>query len=232
MAKEGWVKIHRKIQDNPLWLEDKFSRGQAWIDLLLLTNHNKGYVVKRGIKVVIERGQCGWSELALSARWKWSRTKVKNFLKLLESEHQIIVEKSKVTQVVTVINYEKYQHKEQQKSNRRATEEQQKNTNKKEKKEKNKLPCSGYSKNFEAFWKEYPNKSGKSKAFASWKRFNCENGIFEEIMKALSIQKKSESWLKDNGRFIPMGSTWVNGKRWEDETEPGTTAQPGGRQWI
>ena len=78
---------------------------------------------------------------------------------------------------------------------------------------------SEYSDKFESFWKEYPNKSGKSKAYSSWKRFKCESEIYEEIMKALSHQKKSVGWTKDNGKFIPMGSTWVNGKRWEDATE-------------
>ena len=38
MAK-GWVVIYRSIMDNPLWEDKPFSRGQAWIDMILLSSH-------------------------------------------------------------------------------------------------------------------------------------------------------------------------------------------------
>jgi hypothetical protein len=79
---------------------------------------------------------------------------------------------------------------------------------------------SQYSKNFEIFWKEYPNKKGKLKAFSSWKKYKCENGDFEKIMKSLGEQKKSRDWTKEDGKYIPNGATWVFGKRWEDEITP------------
>jgi hypothetical protein len=125
------------VQENHLWTAEKFSRGQAWIDLILLTNHKPSYFYKRDIKVSIERGQCGVSELGLSDRWKWSRTKVKKFLKDLEKEHQIVVEKNNVTQVVTVLNYDKYQSKEQQEDTKKTPKEHQEDTNKNVKNEKN-----------------------------------------------------------------------------------------------
>lgn len=80
----GWVLLHRQIQNNPLWTAEKFSRGQAWVDLLLLANHKPGFYYLRDHKINLERGQIGWSFNNLAARWKWSRTKVKNFIKDLE----------------------------------------------------------------------------------------------------------------------------------------------------
>lgn len=130
---EGWVSIHRKLSENPLWTCEPFSRGQAWIDLILLAAHKRHYFYKRGVKVEVDRGSLAWSEKALSARWKWSRSKVRKFLKDMEKEHQIDLQKSNVTQIVTIKNYDKYQQKEpqdeQQKDRRRTAEEPQKDTN-------------------------------------------------------------------------------------------------------
>jgi DNA-binding MarR family transcriptional regulator len=136
---EGWVKIHRKLSENLLWTSEPFSRGQAWIDLILLANHKYNYFYKRGVKIELKRGQLGWSVVALSERWQWSRSKVNKFLNDLEKEQQIKQQKSNVTQIITIIKYEEYQEKEQQseqqKGSRKAAEEQQKDTNKNDKNE-------------------------------------------------------------------------------------------------
>ena len=111
---EGWISIHRKIFDNDIWGCEPFSRGQAWIDLLLLANYKDSYFYVRGVKVDVLRGQVGISESKLSARWQWSRTKLRKFLNDLEKEQQIIQQKNNVTQVITLVNYDEYQKKEQQ----------------------------------------------------------------------------------------------------------------------
>lgn len=138
---DGWIKLHRKLSDNYIWLCEPFTRGQAWVDMLLLANHDKSIFYKRGNKVEIERGQLGRSEVELSDRWKWSRTKVRKFLNDLEKEQQIIQHKSTITLVVTILNYDIYQEKEQQiiqqKNSRKTAEEQQKNTYKNEKNDNN-----------------------------------------------------------------------------------------------
>jgi len=141
---KGWIKLYRKLCENPIWTAEKFSRGQAWVDLLLNANHADGYFMVRGNRVDIKRGQIGWSEVKMAARWKWSRTKVRNFLKLLEKEQQIKQQKIPVTSIITILNYEAYQGEEQlkeqqsgqQKNSRRTAEEQQKNINKKNKNDK------------------------------------------------------------------------------------------------
>ena len=134
---EGWIKLHRKLSENPLWQCEPFTRGQAWVDLVLLTNHDDNYFYKRGVKIDVKRGQCGWSELALSKRWQWSRSKVRKFLNDLEKEQQIVQQKSNVTQIITINNYDKYQEKEQQKDTKKTPKRQQKDTNKNEKNDKN-----------------------------------------------------------------------------------------------
>lgn len=122
MSSDGWIKIHRKLQEHPLWNGEKFSRGQAWVDLILLANHKDSFFYKRGVKIDVKRGQCARSAVELSSRWGWSRTKVMKFLKDLEKEQQIEQQKTNVTQLVTITNYDDYQKKEQQKSSRKAAE--------------------------------------------------------------------------------------------------------------
>ena len=127
----GWIKLHRKILDNKVWTSEPFSRGQAWVDLLLLANHDYGFFYLRDHKIEVQRGQVGWSQLRLSERWGWSRTKVRKFLKDLEKEQQVIQQQSHSTSVITIINYEQYQEKEQLEDNSKTTERQQQDTNKK-----------------------------------------------------------------------------------------------------
>ncbi len=109
MALEGWVKLHRRISENDLWTSEKFTRGQAWIDMIMLANHSDGFIRSNGMKIPIKRGQLGWSEIKLSERWKWSRGKVRRFLKELKNEQMIVQQKSRRNPILTVINYEMYQ---------------------------------------------------------------------------------------------------------------------------
>jgi hypothetical protein len=47
--KRGWICLHRQIQDHWLWEDRPFSRGQAWIDLLMLANHEDKKMIFDGI---------------------------------------------------------------------------------------------------------------------------------------------------------------------------------------
>jgi uncharacterized phage protein (TIGR02220 family) len=138
---EGWVKIHRCLVNGDIWNCEPFSRGQAWIDLIILANHKESFFYKRGNKIVVNRGQVGRSEVELADRWKWSRTKVRKFLEDLKKEQQIEIVKSRITQVLTIVNYDAYQEKEQQtgqqKDSKKTAKVQQKDIYKNDKNEKN-----------------------------------------------------------------------------------------------
>jgi hypothetical protein len=102
---------------------------QAWIDLLLIANHKESFFYIRGNKIVVGRGQIGMGSQALAKRWKWSRGKVERFLNHLENEHQIEQQKSFVTTLILICNYETYQQNgqqiEQQTDSRRTADGQQ-----------------------------------------------------------------------------------------------------------
>ena len=110
---EGWLLLHRKLGDSALWLEEPFTRGQAWVDLLMLAQHSPSHIRVQGMKINLKRGDVGESEVTLSLRWKWSRGKVRRFLEEIEKDGMVKKETSKMADrrksVITICNYDSYQ---------------------------------------------------------------------------------------------------------------------------
>lgn len=106
---EGWIKVYRKLADSKMWLSEPFTRGQAWIDLIILANHKDGFFRVRGVRVDIKRGQVGHTAANLAVRWMWSKGKVLRFLNELENDSQIETQKTNVTTLISILNYNEYQ---------------------------------------------------------------------------------------------------------------------------
>ena len=106
---KGFIKLYRDICDHWVWSDKPFSRGQAWIDLIMMVNYEDktGEFDKRPIR--IERGQIMTSLQKLSNRWGWSRAKCKRFLDDLETEHMLIKKRNKRGTLITLVNYGIYQ---------------------------------------------------------------------------------------------------------------------------
>ena len=107
--KEGWICIYRAIEEDPMYFAEQFTRMQAFIDLILITNHDRTVFFKRGIKITVERGQTVRSEDELALRWKWSRGKVRRFLIELENDTKIVQQKTRLCNCISIVNYDKYQ---------------------------------------------------------------------------------------------------------------------------
>lgn len=74
-----------------------------------------------------------------------------------------------------------------------------------------------YSPSFDQFWARYPKRTAKAVAIKSWNKLKLDEPLFIAIMTALDNHKKNPDWGKENGKFIPHASTWLNQRRWEDE---------------
>lgn len=70
---------------------------------------------------------------------------------------------------------------------------------------------------FDYFWKLYPRKEKKSNAKSWFEKNKISDELFSLIISKLELFKKTESWNKDDGKYIPYAITWLNQKRWEDE---------------
>lgn len=108
MAKIGWVKIYRSLQEHWLWQDKPFSKGQAWIDLLMLANYEDKKIPYKGDVVTCERGTVNLSMLVLADRWGWSRHKTRDFLKLLEADGMVTVKATTHRATITIENYTIY----------------------------------------------------------------------------------------------------------------------------
>lgn len=128
----GYVKIHRKLLNNPIVMKD-CEHLAVWIYLLLNATHQDRNVLFKGKKIIIGPGQLITGRKSISSELQISESKVQRILNFFESEHQIEQQTSNKNRVITLINWHKYQDNEhqteQQLNNNRTTTEQQLNTN-------------------------------------------------------------------------------------------------------
>lgn len=74
-------------------------------------------------------------------------------------------------------------------------------------------------KRFDKIWEQYPTgrKQGREKAFNSYKKAIKDGVTDETIIKGLNAYKKQIEFQRTDIQFVKQGSTWFNGKCWNDE---------------
>jgi len=68
---------------------------------------------------------------------------------------------------------------------------------------------------FNQFWSVYPRKIGKESAWRAWKSSKAikhETEIFDDI-----VWRQNNEWRNKEKHYIPHPSTYLNGRRWNDE---------------
>lgn len=98
--------VSRDLQKHWLWEEKPFSKGQAWIDLLMLANYEDSKKPYRGEIITYKRGDVNLSMSEIAVRWGWDRKSVRRFLKLLESDGMVYVNATTHRTTVTIVNYD------------------------------------------------------------------------------------------------------------------------------
>ena len=192
----GWIKIHRQIQNCLIWDDKPFNMASAWIDLLLLANHEDKETIFDKKPILVKRGQRITSVRELSSRWGWGKDKTLRFLRLLESEKMIVKDSDSRRTLLTIVNYGIYQDCETENETviRTLTGHSQA-TNKNDKNDKNNNICSNSDdlnetekpkknktklteeeneelvKNFEIIYNSYPKKVGKASGFKVYKQW-------------------------------------------------------------
>jgi hypothetical protein len=79
-------------------------------------------------------------------------------------------------------------------------------------------------KRFDLFWAAYPKKVGKKAAQKAWKNAKVNTDLFDKIMAAVGRARTTDQWQRENGRYIPNPSTWINQGRWDDEIKEVSTS--------
>lgn len=137
----GWIKLHRKLLENPIVCKDS-DHLAVWTYLLLNATHKEYTVVFAGTKIQLQPGQLITGRKTISEKFNISESKVQRILKSFEIDQQIEQQTSNKNRIISILSWADYQDDEQQNeqqvNNKRTTTEQQVNTNKNVKNLKNK----------------------------------------------------------------------------------------------
>ena len=109
MSSKGWIRLHRQLMDNQLWLAEPFTKGQAWVDLLMMASHRSDKVFKGNQVYENQPGLVTTSVSKLAERWQWSRHKVNDYLTLLENLGQIYKKRTGKRTAVFIVKWGVYQ---------------------------------------------------------------------------------------------------------------------------
>ena len=73
---------------------------------------------------------------------------------------------------------------------------------------------------FESIWNIYPKREAKGFARSAWLQLLRSGQLppLAEIHSAIQRFAASESWQREQGRFVPQMGNWLRGQRWLDST--------------
>lgn len=198
MATKGYIKIWRKIWDDPLFDSRRvFSKFEAWIDLIMLAAGKDKDIDFLGDTIHLKRGQLATSQSRLAKRWGWSRWKVNKFLELLSSKtvQKLSIKLYHKTTVITVLNYNKYNPLPATEQPQIVPQNDSRPTgtnkgiskdiiNNKEMPEKKNISDGQLKKEFNEFWGFYDYNVSRQDAFKAFKTLRRKGVEFETIMTA------------------------------------------------
>jgi DNA-binding transcriptional regulator YhcF (GntR family) len=124
MSDQGWIKLHRKLLNNPL--ANHSAHLSLWITLLLLANHKEHKFMWNKKFIIIKEGQLITGRKELAKQTNIPGSTIERILELLENEHQIEQQKTTKFRLITILNWEQYQkdgqQNGQQTDNKRTTD--------------------------------------------------------------------------------------------------------------
>lgn len=184
-----------------------------------LTDEEKGRLIDAVI--MYASGEDGWEERLQGAEkiaFRFMRGQVDRNDKISKARSEAGSSKKEQTQSNDNKN-------EQTETNEIKTEQTETKILKEEKKEKEKKEKEDISQRFDKFWVAYPNKKAKQDALRAFQKLKPDDDLLNRMLAALEREKESAQWQESGGRFVPHPATWLNGRRWEDETTSPTPAQ-------
>lgn len=105
---QGWIKLHRKLLDNPIVMKDA-DHIAIWVYLLLNATHAEYPALFRGKKILLQPGQLITGSVSIGAVLKINESKVRRVLNNLKNDGQIDRQTSNQNSLITVLNWDVYQ---------------------------------------------------------------------------------------------------------------------------
>jgi hypothetical protein len=137
----GWVRLHRKIRDNPIYKNSK--AVHCWVECLLRANHKEGGFFLGRKKITLKPGEFifGRTEfgksvgISGSTAWFW--------LLQFEVDSMVDIKKTSKGCLCSIKKWKEYQILDSIVDNKKTIKKQQKNTDKNDKNEKNDFSLRG-----------------------------------------------------------------------------------------
>ncbi|OMD21302.1 hypothetical protein BJP48_30350 [Paenibacillus odorifer] len=228
---DGWIKLHRKIRENPVFNDMNLFR--LWMICLTEATHKERdqMIGKQIVKLLPGEFVTGRFDLAemynrgLKKKEQKPPTTVWRWLENLEKHEFVVIKSNNKFSVVAVVKWLEYQSDDQQNGqqvvNKWSTDGQQVVTNKNVKNVKNVENVKKnktYTPEFDEFWNVYPRKLGKVEAFKTWTKV-IKNGESSEIIIKCATNYATDCENKQTEQqFIKHPKTFLNDERYKDYT--------------
>lgn len=213
---EGWIKLHRKLQEKALWQCTTPEQKVILITILLNINSDEKEWEWQGKQFICEPGQMVTSLASLAEKCGKGITvqNVRTALEKFEKYGFLTNQSTKTGRLITVVNWAFYQDsscevtkqptKHQQSSNKEVT------TNKNNKNNKNN---NIYNAHFVTLWSAYPKKADKAAAYKQYQARLKDGYSEEELLQA--VERYAAECKRENReqRYIKHCKTFlgVNG---------------------
>ncbi len=128
----GYIKLHRKLLDNPVVCKDG-DHLAVWVWLLLKAAWSESDITFGGKRITLQPGDLPpVSRKTIASELRMNESKVQRILKSFENEHQIKQRTNRQCRLISIVSWNEYQiseqPNEQRVNNERTTSEQRVNT--------------------------------------------------------------------------------------------------------
>ncbi len=106
---DGWVKLHRSFLDSWIWKRRDKGLVVFWIYLLAKAAHEPTEASFSDCKVPLDTAQVLVGRKVAADACGLTESKVRSFLKLLETNDSITIEATNRYSIITICNWQKYQ---------------------------------------------------------------------------------------------------------------------------
>lgn len=211
----GYIKLWRKSLDAG-WLQNP-KLWTFWCWCLMKATHREYDQIVGCQQVHLMPGEFVFGRKKASKELRMSEQSIRTFIDFLKTSQNLTIKTTNKFSVISIINWNTYQGNEfenNQQINQPLTNNQPTTNHKQEYKNKR---TKEYTSDFLKFYDAYPKHKGKEQAWKTWQKLNGTMPTVDDLILKIQEQSKSEQWTKDDGKYIPHPSTWLNDKRWEDE---------------
>ena len=230
MPQQGWIKLHRKILEDELWIDCTPEQKVIMMTLLMLANHDDKSWIWQGKKFSIKAGQLITSieSIRKISGKNISSKNVRSALVKFKKYGFLANESAKTGRLITIANWAKYQGnddevaKQEAKRWQRGGKEVATNKNVKNVENINTRANSTLESDFEKLWKLYPKKIGKKAASAAYKRAMTRKKnptTNKQIQDGIVAYKRIIANSGTDKQYIKDGSTFFNQEAWNDYLE-------------